>query len=277
LNVSKIFYDLRRSRQRLNEEWLIEFVEHEEVSLGLKANKAMNNICCPIQPSCSFSFACNPVINRTCIFPGVRKRLSKGTAIWYNQDDDNHNDSLYIVCSGVMVCFRYSVSGDLNTYVLLGKGQSIGEMCLFTSYKIPFMVTALTDVEVCKISKNFIEQLIMADPGLSRNVFDAIIKNVMAIIQYVDMFQMKSAYDRIKRILCLLVESIGEGDREVNLTLTHKVLASLVHIDRVTVTKTLHKLEREGFVKTENRNLVVKVDYDSDEYHILRRESFLER
>ena len=225
----------------------------------------MKNQCCSLQSSCFFSFSCNSLDNNKNVpLPIGSEFLSKGAHIWYNHDADCHHNNLYIIRSGVLVCMRYSMNGEMNSYLLLGKGQTIGEMCLFTSNKVPFVVTALTDVELCKIDSDYIEKLVLEKPMVSRFIFNAIIKNVCAILDYSDMLETKSAYDRIKRILMMLVESIGETDREVNLALTHKDLAFLVYSNRVTVTKTLHQLEDEGFVKMGNRNIIVRTDYDSE-------------
>ncbi len=120
----------------------------------------MNNNGCVLQPACFLSFTCTHTSkNNLAPLPIGSEHLRKGAQIWYNHEWDNHNNNLYVIISGVLVCIRYSITGEMNSYLLLGKGQTIGEMCLFTSNKTPFVVTALTDVELCKINAHQIEKL----------------------------------------------------------------------------------------------------------------------
>ncbi len=74
------------------------------------------------------------------------------------------------------------------------------------------------------------------------------------------MQEMKSAYQRIKQILAMFVQSLGEEKKLVELDLTHKELAFLVMSNKVTVTRILQQLEEEGFIKTGIRKIWVNAE-----------------
>lgn len=118
-------------------------------------------------------------------------------------------------------------------------------------------MTALTDVELCKISSTHIEQLTLEKPEFSKCIFNAIIDNTIAILDFTDILEMKSAYDRIKGVLLMFLQRLGEKNDRIKVDLTQKELALLTSSNRITVTRILQKMQEEGIVTKGNRHLWV--------------------
>ncbi|MGV8083574.1 MAG: Crp/Fnr family transcriptional regulator [Coriobacteriia bacterium] len=228
---------------------------------------------CPLRESCFLSFACDPSIAGSSAVSVEHRRLRRDDSLWIRYQDDE----VHVVRSGVVVTYRYSASGDMIPSLLHGTGQTIGEMCLFTGYGAVYNATAITDVDLCTMRRSTVEALMRDHMDYVRSSASAAFLTVLGIFQYSELMGIRDTHDRLKRLLYLLFEKLDEGKAEVTLLVTHDILASLIHSNRVTVTRALHDLEGEGFVRADHRRLVLIVDRQSDEYRSITRATLEDR
>lgn len=209
---------------------------------------------CPIHSICNFSFACSRDTREEHPYAAQRKSYQRKTLFWlFDTDDDN----LIVVVSGAMMVFRYTEDGRPTIYSLIGRGLSLGEVRVFTRQRPLFFGRALTDMEICYVHGGYLRQAVAANPELFSNFSLAISNGYGATTTYVDMIGITSVHDRVKRALGLLAEVVGHEDTEVALTVTHADLAEILHLNRVTVTLALQRLEEEGYVRRGHRELLI--------------------
>jgi CRP/FNR family transcriptional regulator, cyclic AMP receptor protein len=224
---------------------------------------------CPIRSECSLSFACAPVEKGIHGFIGDHRFIDKGSVFCCGKDEDPF---LYVIRSGLAVVFYISEKGEEIFYGILSRGQIFANSDLFVNYKYVnntrviryALVRGLTDLDTCKINLTLLDQLIKADPELVGVVINTLYNNLTSLVQYVEILNTRPVYERIKKLLSLFLELAGPERREVTLSLTHDDLAHLVCVDRVTVTRMLRQLEKEGVVRLGNRKLTV-MSFPSEE------------
>ncbi len=200
-------------------------------------------------------------------------RFDKGTLFWFNQVD---RQDVYVLCSGITVVYNYLDGGRESVYTILGKGQVMGAGDLFVQNKRLFVIQALTDIKVCRINGDSLKLLVVTYPDLFLSLYFADYNNIQAMTQYIEVISAKRVYDRVKNLLALLAGYQENPEKEVSLALTHNDLARLVCSDRVSVTRILHRLSKEGWVELGNRNFTITVPQQFVRYDLAARFAVLD-
>ena len=160
-----------------------------------------------------------------------------------------NEESTYIILSGVASAECYLASGEVVIIELLGKGYSIGEFEPFLQQKIYYVIQALTPVIVCQLDKVDLAQLIEENPIHLLHITSAMENNMRSFARHSWVMNAQRIQERIKRLLSNLVILSGGSGEETRIDLTHEELARLINTDRTSVTRGLHRLEKEGFVR----------------------------
>lgn len=219
---------------------------------------------CSIQPTCFLSALCKTAKKYGNLSPIVQQDIDKGTTVWMNLGECTDSDYLYVVYSGAVACVTYTMEGDINCHALKGKGHTANEMCLFSNYDLPWAITALTDVVLCRVKMVDAEKLILSNREMVPRIFKSIFESTVAVDAYTNMLVMRSVYDRIKEFSLLMAECLGRTGKKIKITLTHNELAYLIKANRVTVTKVLSQLENEGFIERGNKSFNLLVDAETN-------------
>lgn len=230
------------------------------------------NFPCHIRSRCSFSVLCSLTHKNVSLMECAQGRFDKGTLFWFNQVD---RQDVYVLCSGITVVYNYLDGGRESVYTILGKGQVMGAGDLFIQNKRLFVIQALTDIKVCRINGDSLKHLVATYPDLFLSLYFVDYNNIQAMTQYIEVISAKRVYDRVKNLLALLA-GYEDDPSEVSLALTHNDLARLVCSDRVSVTRILHRLNEEGWVKLGNRNFTITVPSQYIRYDLAARFAVLD-
>lgn len=231
------------------------------------------NYPCPIQSRCSFSVLCSIAYKNAPLIEYAQGRFDKGTLFWFNQIE---RQDVYVLRSGITVVYNYLEGGRESVYTILAKGQVMGAGDLFVQNKRLFVIQALTDIQVCRINGNSLKLLVSTYPDLFLSLYFAGYNNIQAMTQYLEVISAKRVYDRVKNLLALLAGYQDNPENEVSLALTHNDLARLVCSDRVSVTRILHRLSKEGWVELGNRNFTITVPPKDIRYDLAARFAILD-
>lgn len=206
-----------------------------------------NQHICPISSICFFASDC--MSKKTNNF----KKLIK-----FNKDDIISSDyekekCMYIIVSGIGIAKCYLESGEEITICLVGKGQTFGEGFPVNG-GYPITLQALTEITVCQLSENL---LLNSGPGMLNNILHAGLINYRAISRQVWIMNAQRIYERIKRTLIVLAELHDWDSNKIPLIISHADLALLINTDRPSVTRALHRLEKEGFIELGYQHLSI--------------------
>lgn len=225
----------------------------------LKPNK-LKQVNCPLDLNCYLSFAC---CNNTKDSMPSRLTLNKGDVIFKGMGDEE--SSSYIILSGVASAICHLSTGEVVTICLLGKGNPIGEIEPFFKQKIYYVIQALTPMTVCHLSTHDLIYHIDKDPDLLRQVFTAVENNSHAFARQLWVMNAQRLHERIERFLSVFIKLSGSKMKDSPIRLSHSELAALINTDRPSVTRALHKLADDGFVKLGYNKLWVIGDLLTDD------------
>ena len=156
---------------------------------------------------------------------------------------------VYVVLSGIASEIYYMASGEVIVFFLLGKGYTIGDIDAFFQQKYYCSIEALTPMTACQLNTRDLVQLVDEDTSLLKNVFGAFENNAQAMGLQMWMRNAQRIHERVKRLLSIFVKLSGSEWEETRVDVTHEELATLINTDRASVTRALHRLQKEGFVK----------------------------
>ncbi len=117
-------------------------------------------------------------------------------AILFQQNDPS--DALYIVLQGKLVATLNQADGNRIILAEITVGNIVGEMNLFTGGKRTANVSAVTDVELIKLSKTSFENIVAQNPVLLQRMADVITQRL-----------------RHNQLLAILPKYFGETDKNI--------------------------------------------------------------
>jgi len=121
----------------------------------------------------------------------------------------------------------------------------------------PYRAIALSDVYLIWYSLKEIE----TNHKLGQFMLTQVMENLRQTETLLTIVAMKKVEDRLEKFLDLLAQKLGKSrdqGREIEIRLTHQQIANGINSTRVTTTKMLGDLQRQGKIKwTNDRHLVI--------------------
>ncbi|MCD7947741.1 MAG: Crp/Fnr family transcriptional regulator [Oscillospiraceae bacterium] len=150
----------------------------------------------------------------------------------------------YYIVSGKVKCFLSAPSGAERTLTVHQTGALIGEASFFDGQPRVSSAIALTRCEIVTIDRVQLEETFRRCPELPFSMLQYLAKTVRLLSGHVDGTFLRA--DR--RIARYLLSQPTEEDGI--LSCTHEEIGFAVGVSRVTVSRVLGALERNGFLET---------------------------
>lgn len=182
------------------------------------------------------------------------KILVKKGDILFSEDD--RLDNLYIIQEGFVELYRLSEEGKETTTYLFGKGYALGVRALTSSdHRAKHTAEALTDAKIIAVSHETYFHAVSSNPEYLIDLTAIFIDRLNYTEQKLEGFIRTDVNARIANFFLDFIKrfcsTTNNDPITLPLELTHQRIAQLVGSFRETVTVALHKLEKEGVVKTD--------------------------
>jgi CRP/FNR family transcriptional regulator, cyclic AMP receptor protein len=183
---------------------------------------------------------------------------------WYEpherivSQEDTSSDVFFIVQGRVRIT-NYSTSGKEVSFRDLGVGEIFGELAAIDGSPRSASVVAFSDTLLASLSAKIYWQLLQKYPALTAGCLRRLARLIRALSDRVVEFASLSVRDRIYvELLRLAVQRTGTPDLwEIRPMPTHADLSNRVATHREAVTRVLHRLELDGVVRRDGKNLVL--------------------
>lgn len=156
---------------------------------------------------------------------------------------DTTAEQFYYISSGTVKCFISSGDGDERTLALHRAGALIGEAAFFDKQPRISSAVAVTKCELVCIDRGRLATVFAGHPDLAVSMLEYLARTVRLLSAHVD-GAFLSADRRIARHLLSLPAE------ESVVACTHEEIGFSVGVSRVTVSRVLGEFERQGWVKT---------------------------
>lgn len=163
-------------------------------------------------------------------------------------------EKLYYLRSGKVRLVEFSREGERCNVLDLESEHFVGETRFLAAVPIHFNVETLTDVGMVAFSRNVVNELLFNDERFRYCLFVSMAKKM----HYLSRAFLDCAYeDNCSRIYKFLKTFSKKNGSDNRIFLTQQEIAEFLGIHRITVHRTLHKLEKQGRISLGRKSITL--------------------
>jgi CRP/FNR family transcriptional regulator, cyclic AMP receptor protein len=188
----------------------------------------------------------------------VRKVFSAGELLFSEGEPCN---GLHIVARGKVRIFKTSASGREQVLAIEGAGNTVAELPVFDGGPYPASVVALEHSEIAFISRRDFQAYCMEHPEVALKVLAVVGARLRQLVGIIEELSFTTIRQRLASTLLKLARHEGtrtERGVEFHLQFSHQEMANQLGTVRELVSRNLMRLQAEGLVEVEARQIVVK-------------------
>ncbi|MCF7740762.1 MAG: Crp/Fnr family transcriptional regulator [Candidatus Marinimicrobia bacterium] len=182
---------------------------------------------------------------------------NKGEVILLEEDTGNN---LYLIKSGRVKVTRINSDGDEVILTMLGEGEFFGEMAIFGGVTRSANVSALEKSEVLILTHQDFLSLLKKHPDISIYLLEEMASRLRKSDQLIKDLSLSNAEHKIAMSIIRLSEELGkikQGQVEIEDFPYQKDIANMAGTSRETVSRTLKKFEKKGYIEKKGRKLII--------------------
>ena len=186
-----------------------------------------------------------------CINKGEQVRFEKNRII---MKSGTIPEKLYYLRSGKVRLVEFSKEGERCNMLDLESEHFVGETRFLAAVPIHFNVETLTNTAIVAFSRSVVNELLFNDERFRYCLF----VNMAKKMQYLSRAFLDCAYeDNCSRIYKFLKTFSKKNGRDSKVFLTQQEIAEFLGIHRITVHRSLHKLEKQGLLIMERKSITL--------------------
>ncbi len=188
----------------------------------------------------------------------ARKLFSSGEVLFYEGEPCK---GLHIIVRGRVRIFKSSASGREQVLAVNGPGETVAEVPVFDGGPYPASVIALENTEVAFVSRKDFQDYCLDHPEVALKVLAFVGTRLRGLVNIIEELSFTTIRQRIVSLLVRLAQSEGKRSArgvEVLLPGSHQELANQLGTVRELVSRNLMRLQAEGLVEVDARQIVIK-------------------
>jgi CRP/FNR family transcriptional regulator len=188
----------------------------------------------------------------------TRKRFSAGELLF---TEGETCAGLHIVSSGKVRIFKTSASGREQVLAVEGQGGSVAELPVFDGGPYPASVVAIEETEMAFISRRNFQAFCIQHPEVALKVLSVVGTRLRHLVGIIEELSFTTIRQRLVSALLKIAEAEGKKTArgiEFLLPSSHQELANRLGTVRELVSRNLMRLQAEGLLEVEARQIVVK-------------------
>ena len=188
----------------------------------------------------------------------VRKHLSEGELLF---SEGEPCSGLHIIAQGKVRIFKTSIGGREQVLALNGPGESVAELPVFDGGPYPASAIAVEDSEVAFISSRDFHDYCLEHTAVALKVLSVVGGRLRRLVGIIEELSFTTIRQRLISALLKLAQTEGrktERGIEFQLPATHQELASQLGTVRELISRNLMRLQAEGLLEVDARQIVVK-------------------
>ena len=183
----------------------------------------------------------------------------KGETVYHEGDTSK---VLYVVSKGRIKIYRLSETGKEQLLRILNPGDFTGELALFRESIHEAYAQAMSDTEVCMISKDDLGEFLIKYPTISLKILAEFSNRLETSEKQITRVVTEKVEARLALFLAELLDE-GEGPLEVELPMSRKDLASYLGTTPETISRKLADFEDEGYIRQITNRQIEILDLDA--------------
>ena len=188
----------------------------------------------------------------------VRKLFSSGELLF---SEGEPCSGLHIIASGKVRIFKTSMSGREQVLAINGPGESVAELPVFDGGPYPASALAVEDAEIAFISRRDFNAFCLDHPEVALKVLSVVGARLRQLVNIIEELSFTTIRQRLIAVLVKLAQTQGRKTvrgTEFLLSGTHQELANQLGTVRELISRNLMRLQAEGLIEVEARQIVVQ-------------------
>lgn len=195
---------------------------------------------------------------------GERIRVMRGRHLFKQGEVDPR---FYVLLSGKVEVYSSSAGGHELLFDIMGPGSVIGESSALVGMPRHSNARAIEDSDLLMLHAERIEHYVVHEPKLALSLIHALGANQRRLIERLKQSFFSNAEERILEVLSHMSGAHHEADRDapvITVNLTREQIGNLTGLSRVTVTRALMRLRRDGLIELVQREIRLHRSYAAD-------------
>ena len=188
----------------------------------------------------------------------VARSFSAGEVIF---DEGAACSGMYVVESGNVRIYKSSAGGREQVLSIDGPGSSIAELPVFDGGNYPASAAAVDQATLIFVSKQDFQALCLAHPQVALKVLRVVGSRLRRLVGIIEELSFTTVRHRLASFLLRLAQKEGRKTAdglEVTLPVSNQELASQIGTVRELVSRNLSRLQAEGLVRIDGRNVTIR-------------------
>lgn len=188
----------------------------------------------------------------------VRKRYAAGELLF---SEGEACSGLHIVAQGRVRIFKTSASGREQVLSIEGQGATVAELPVFDGGAYPASVVAVEETEIAFISRRDLHAYCMEHPEVALKMLAVVGARLRRLVGIIEELSFTTIRQRLASMLVKLAQTQGaktERGIEFRLPNSHQEIANQLGTVRELVSRNLTRLQAEGLIDVDAREVVVK-------------------
>lgn len=177
----------------------------------------------------------------------------------FSEDEPCHG--LHIVARGKVRIFKTSANGREQVLAMNHAGESVAELPVFDGGRYPASAMAVEDVELAFISRQDFQAFCMEHPEVALKMLAVVGARLRRLVGIIEELSFTTIRQRLISVLLRLADTEGKqtpGGIAFQLPASHQELASQLGTVRELISRNLMRLQVEGLLDVDARQIVVK-------------------
>jgi len=173
---------------------------------------------------------------------------------------NDRSDSVFLCASGRVKIYHLTSEGKQALLAIIEPGDVFGELAVFEGGTREDFAESMEKTSVIMIPGRTIQQLMESQPSVSLSISRLMGLRRQRVERRLKSLLFRSNRERLMHVLIELAEQFGtltERGVELSIKLSHQDYANLIGSTRETVTVTLGKLQRDGYIRMNRRQIVI--------------------
>lgn len=183
------------------------------------------------------------------------KTFQKGEIIYFAGE---LMDKLFVIHEGQVKISRVSETGKEQVIRVLGPGDFMGELSLFSSVQVSDNAEAVKKTRVCSIEGYKLKELMTMYPTITFHIMEEISNRLDKAETLIENINLHSVEHRLAEAL---VEMADEKN-VVSLKTTKAVFASQIGMSQETLSRKLTVFQEKGYIKLEGQRKIILLNVE---------------
>lgn len=174
---------------------------------------------------------------------------------------DEAPDHCYLVKSGRIACYEISYSGEQRIYNIMLPGSLFLEECVIYSRPCPILFRTIEESELVKIDRCTLMRAFKHDIDIVMDICESLSVKFLSSMEHLRFGPQQSASWKICRLLTIYAVQYGDtcddGSVVIREKLSQQMMADLLGMNRITVTRKLKELRELGLVSSSSSRLCI--------------------